>query len=157
MALHSLLVAYDGSPPSEAALERSVEIVSRTHAKFTLVFAIPVTGGALGVESPPGESILQTLDGARRMLEETRKRLEHRGVVGVETVLLEGDPVEQIVQYADQHRPDVLVVGTRGLSSAGRLILGSVSEGILHRTHCSVLVVKMMPVHPPPARSPAKK
>lgn len=148
MALQSLLVAYDGTPPSEAALARAAEIAQRAGPKITLVCAIPVTGGALGVESPPGGTIVETLDAARRMLGEARVRLEKMGIADSETKLLEGDPVDQIVEYAAQHPPDVLVVGSRGLSGTGRLLLGSVSEGILRRVHCSVLVVKTPPPRP---------
>ena len=56
--------------------------------------------------------------------------------------------LQAITKVAADEQADLIVVGSRGLSAAGRFLLGSVSDGILHHVHCSVLVVK------PPAESP---
>ena len=155
--LRSVLLAYDGTPPAEVALRRCAEIVSETRAKLTLVCVMPVTEGAIGLELPPGGTIADTVTAGRKMLDEARARAEKLGAGSAEAVLLEGDPVELIVDYAHRHRPDLIVVGSRGLSAPGRWILGSVSEGILRRTHCSVLVVKAEPAPTEPkAKRPPK-
>jgi nucleotide-binding universal stress UspA family protein len=150
MALKSILVAYDGTLPARAALGEAVDIVEVTHARLTLICVIPVMAGAFGIEMPPGESVVATIEGARSMLAAEKVALEKKGVSGVDTVLLEGDPVDRVLEYAAQHTPDLIVVGSRGLSEAGRFFLGSVSDGILHHARCSVLVSKSVvrPVSP---------
>jgi nucleotide-binding universal stress UspA family protein len=145
MTVHSVLMAYDGTPPAETALAEAVEIQKATHAKLTVICVIPILTPGSGIALPPGETITATIEGARKMLEATKSDLVKKGVTTVETVLLEGDPVDQVVEYADQHRPDLIVVGSRGLSEAGRFFLGSVSDGILHHARGSVLVVKSLP------------
>lgn len=58
------------------------------------------------------------------------------------TVLLEGKPAHQIKCYAEDQGFDLIVTGTHGLHGL-QLIMGSVSNGILHGTPCDVLAVKI--------------
>jgi nucleotide-binding universal stress UspA family protein len=53
-----------------------------------------------------------------------------------------GPPVETIVRVAQEQQADLIVLGSRGLSGLQRLLLGSVSEGVLSHAHCPVLVVR---------------
>jgi len=53
-----------------------------------------------------------------------------------------GSPARAILQYADELRPDLLVVGSHGRSAFGRLFLGSVSQKILHAAHGSVRIAR---------------
>jgi nucleotide-binding universal stress UspA family protein len=145
MTLRSIVVAYDGSPQSIAALDEAADLARETGGRLAIVAAVSLVAQGFGVSLPPGE-------GAERMLEESRKalaaekaRLAAHGLARVETHLLEGDPVAGIVAYADKHSVDLVVVGSRGLGGPGRFFLGSVSDGILHHAGCSVLVVKSRP------------
>jgi nucleotide-binding universal stress UspA family protein len=53
-----------------------------------------------------------------------------------------GDPVDEIVAYADTIDADVIVVGWRGHGALASALLGSVSRGVLHEAHRPVLVVR---------------
>ncbi len=155
MSLSSLLVAFDGTKPSLAALDTAVELAGHTGARISLVCVLPVIAAAYGIEMPPGASVAETIEATRRMLAEQKLALAERGVTKVETALLEGDPVDRILEYAEKHPADLIVVGSRSLSDAGRFFLGSVSDGILHHAHCSVLVVKSAAGRPSPRSSRA--
>jgi nucleotide-binding universal stress UspA family protein len=148
MALRSILVAYDGTASSGPAVEQAGIIANATGARVTLVSAIPVMAG-FGVVVPPGSTIPQILEEARRELAAAKAELEKAGVKNVTTELLEGEPVDEIVGLAHRTHPDLIVVGTRGLGSAGRFLLGSVSDGILHHANASVLVVRAPGPHAP--------
>jgi len=147
MTLKSVLVAFDGTLPSKNALTEAVEIVQVTHARLTLICVIPLMASAFGIEMPPGETVTATIEGARTMLAAEKASLQKKGLTDVDTVLLDGDPVDRVVAYAMENSPDLIVVGSRGLSEAGRFFLGSVSDGILHHARCSVLVSKSA-LHP---------
>lgn len=154
MPVKSILVAYDGTAPSAAALAQAVELAEKAGAKLTLACVIPVIATAYGIGMPPGASVAETIESVRTMLANEKLVLAQKGVTQVETVLLEGEPVDRIVEYSQKHPPDLIVVGSRGLSEAGRFFLGSVSDGILHHARCSVLVVKS-PTLAPAGRSHA--
>ncbi|HKN07427.1 MAG TPA: universal stress protein [Thermoplasmata archaeon] len=142
MTFKSILVADDMLEVSEHALQEAVDIARLTRAKLTLVSVIPIVSPSYPLPVPVGDSIASLLDTMKKRLEAQRVRLLTAGISEVDTILLEGDPVDRVVEYAQQHHPDLIVVGSRGLSAAGRFLLGSVSDGILHHVHCSVLVVK---------------
>jgi nucleotide-binding universal stress UspA family protein len=61
----------------------------------------------------------------------------------VATQTLMGDAAAAILEYAEQTKPDLLMVGSHGKSGFQRFLLGSVSAQILRHAPCSVLVVKL--------------
>lgn len=148
MTFSSILVADDMLEASQPALDEAVAIAKMSRAKLTIVTVVSVVSPAFGVPVPIGDSFTALLEGATKRLDALKQRLLREGVSDVETALLEGDPVDQVVEFVQKSHPDLIVVGSRGLSTAGRFLLGSVSDGILHHVHCSVLVVKS-PIPPP--------
>jgi len=77
--------------------------------------------------------------------EELLKRVEHQlyaqGHETVNTLLLEGDPAEQLIKHAIKHKAELVVLGCRGL---GRIkgLFGSVSQQVAHELECRVVLVK---------------
>jgi nucleotide-binding universal stress UspA family protein len=63
---------------------------------------------------------------------------------GIESssVLARGDAATEIMEYADKQDMDLIVAGSRGLSSFKGWLMGSVSRKLVHYSHCSVLIVK---------------
>ena len=53
-----------------------------------------------------------------------------------------GHPVDRIISTASDEKVDLIVIGSRGLGGFERLLLGSVSEGVLRHAHCPVLTVR---------------
>jgi len=150
MTFRSILLADDMLETSQSALDEAVNLAKLWKAKLTIVTAIPLVSPAFGVPVPIGESFAALLDSATKRMDAIKEKLLAEGVPEVETALLEGDPVEGAVQFVEKNKPELIVVSSRGLSPAGRFFLGSVSDGILHHTHCSVLVVRH-PTSPKPA------
>ncbi|NJK59218.1 MAG: universal stress protein [Oscillatoriales cyanobacterium SM2_1_8] len=62
--------------------------------------------------------------------------------VTARTCLARGGVRETLCQIAAQEHPDILAIGSRGLGSAERLLLGSVSDYVVHHAPCPVLVVR---------------
>jgi nucleotide-binding universal stress UspA family protein len=60
----------------------------------------------------------------------------------VRSKIVEGDPANSICSYAERMNADIVVVGKRGGRNVGTLLLGSVSEKVVHECCCSVLVAK---------------
>jgi nucleotide-binding universal stress UspA family protein/quercetin dioxygenase-like cupin family protein len=69
--------------------------------------------------------------------------------ISVEHHLAEGDPAEEILRLAAAMRCDVIVMGTHGRTGLGRLLTGSVAEGVLRQATCPVMVLKT-PLGPTP-------
>jgi len=63
--------------------------------------------------------------------------------IRVERKLLLGDAAHEIVELARNSKSDLIVMGTHGRTGLGRLLMGSVAEIVLRRSHCPVLTVKL--------------
>jgi nucleotide-binding universal stress UspA family protein len=62
--------------------------------------------------------------------------------VRIQMKIMPGNPVDSICTYAEQLNADLVIVGNRGLGGVGGLVLGSVSERVVHKCSRSVMVVK---------------
>jgi nucleotide-binding universal stress UspA family protein len=137
-----ILVAFDGSSQARRAVHVATEVAARFHATLTLAVVRPPgpSGGDLYLESlvplsDEGKALVS-------IVEEVRERAVAHGAAGVESVLLHGEVVETLLRWLDHHPQDLLVVGSRGLSRGRRLLLGSVSSGLVGKAPCPVLVVR---------------
>lgn len=74
-------------------------------------------------------------------LQPARAKLDATGIKYVFHIGV-GDPAETVVQYAKEKGCDQIVMGTRGLGSAGNLLLGSVATKVIHLAEVPVLLVK---------------
>jgi nucleotide-binding universal stress UspA family protein len=75
-------------------------------------------------------------------LEEQARRIEEGGGAVEGTRLREGRPVEAIVEQAEELDAGLVVIGSRGMGRLGRLVMGSVSSGLAHRSPRPVLIVR---------------
>ncbi|ONK81891.1 uncharacterized protein A4U43_C01F33920 [Asparagus officinalis] len=89
------------------------------------------------------------VDSARRAQEQNTNKLLGRALqvckerkVEAETLISDGDPKEMICQAVEQIHPDLVVVGSRGLSKFRRAFLGSVSDYVAHHARCPVLIAR---------------
>jgi nucleotide-binding universal stress UspA family protein len=62
--------------------------------------------------------------------------------VNVESVLLEGNPSEELIRYAEEEKMDVVVMGTLGKTGLDRLLLGSVAGNLVRHSKVPVMVVR---------------
>jgi nucleotide-binding universal stress UspA family protein len=76
-----------------------------------------------------------------RILGEGEQRIKSTKLQ-VKKIVVEGHAVEEIVRVANQENIDLIVIGARGVSHMREMLLGSVTDGVLHHVHCPVLVIK---------------
>ncbi len=135
-----IAVAIDGSAVADRALDTAIEVARRFGSGLTLL-----TVQALRSDYESSIPWKAEEDALRVMLEQSRERARGRGVDRVEVVYRTGHALEEILDFAHRSSPDLLVVGSRGLSRGSRLLLGSVSSGLVQSAHCPVLVVRPAP------------
>ena len=134
--MDNIVVGYDGSKSARRALEQVAEL-ARNGTTVTVVSAPPVRFTSLGAQAPGREEIAEL----EREVAEARALLEKRGVEA-SGVVKPGIPAGVILEEAGRRGADLIVVGTGRKKVAERLILGSVSDEVLHHAACSVLVVR---------------
>jgi nucleotide-binding universal stress UspA family protein len=137
-----ILVAFDGSSQARRAVHVATEVAGRFHASLTL--AVVRAPGPAGADSYL-ESLVPLSDEGKTLasvVEEVREKALAHGAAAVESVLLQGEVVGTLLAWLERHPQDLLVVGSRGLSRGRRLLLGSVSSGLVSEAPCPVLVVR---------------
>ena len=138
--MNRILLAYDGTDEAKAALVVAAELGTKLGAEMGVVSVVPMHPGRIGGDpwddaSVHAEELLQ----ARERLAAIGARAQfHRAT---------GDPATEIERTAVEHGYDMIVVGSRGLSTIGRLLQGSVSEHLA--THARANVVVVRPGRPP--------
>ena len=134
-----IVVGVDGSEGAAAALRWAAFEAGLRGASLTAVLA---TGPEKHLRfrrssTDPGADEAA----ARRALEEAvTAALGPSGTAKVERVIVHDEPVRSVTWVADG--ADLLVVGARGRSPLGELVLASVSQGCLHHARCPVAVVR---------------
>jgi nucleotide-binding universal stress UspA family protein len=134
-----VMVGYDGSKPADKAVEIAFSLAQSTDCRV-LVFAV-----ARPPEPATRVEVDAMLDDAREHFEESFKRIEKRAEelgVRLETAIVVGHPIEQIVHRAESDHVDLIILGRRGMSRFEKMLVGSTSEKVLRYAHCPVMVVR---------------
>jgi nucleotide-binding universal stress UspA family protein len=139
-----IMVATDGSEPVRKAVETAVEIAKISRAKLYAVYV--VTPGELSLPYPKDVGWERAaLEHFRTEGREATAYVENSGKaasVEVESVIMEGSPANEIIDFADKNDIDLIVVGTLGKTGIQRFLLGSVAENVVRHSKKAVLVVR---------------
>jgi nucleotide-binding universal stress UspA family protein len=146
----TVLVAFDGSAPSEDALRTGLEVGKGLHATVHALFVVnpgdytrvPPKASRFGQIDPAIARISEAISEEGAMMEKRIAEIaeEYRTPVRVHKKV--GDPREEILQLAGILGADLIVVGSRGRGGLRRLLLGSVSSYVVEHSSVSTLVVR---------------
>lgn len=138
----NILVAYDGSDLSAKALEYAKKFASESEdisLHVVTVYTPPASMGSYGVYN---DAFLEELKSETEdALKEATEDLADLANP-TDAHVLEGATGRSIVDFADEHDIDLIIIGSRGLSGFKEALLGSVSHHVVQKAHCPVFVVK---------------
>lgn len=146
-----ILVAVDGSEGSRKASEVAVGLAEKFDAQLYVLHAFQGYPEYMtmfpSAPSPSGEAIEAYETYARKAALEvvgrTVSMAEKKGVKAkAKTTETIGSAVEAITDYAVAEKVDLIVMGTRGMGGFKKMLLGSVSSGVVTHAQCAVLVVR---------------
>jgi nucleotide-binding universal stress UspA family protein len=138
--MKEFLVAIDGSDGSEAAIDEALDLARDVGAHVTLAFVRKTPSSLLGY--PYYERLLRNeLATARETLAAATSKAREAGI-GSDCEILEGDPVDEILSFADNRGIDLIVMGSRGRGAFAGALLGGVSSAVVQHANVPVLVAK---------------
>ncbi|QYR21608.1 universal stress protein [Paenibacillus sp. sptzw28] len=143
MQFAHILVAYDGSLSSVKALETAVRLVEDKQAeRLTVVhvYSIPYMAVADSIVTVPNSIQMDWLERVKILLADAGKQIAH--LPYAHTAVLEGSPAEAILQYTEENGCDLIVIGSRGLSSLREFMMGSVSHNVAQHSKVPVMIIK---------------
>jgi len=138
VGIQRILVAYDGSPHAEHAMNVALSMAGDMKAKL---FVISVIRPPEPAESAEFHAVV---DEGREKYEKSYipiRELAKQEDIELETEVVVGHPAEQIIHMADKMQASVIVMGKRSHTILHRWMIGSNSERVLRYAHCPVMIV----------------
>ena len=150
-----ILVAVDDSPVSRQAFSKAVSLAKALSSKLHIIHVItPVTqeyqdasliafsGGFYpgGMDEVVKETWANIEQAGLSLLQDFCEEAKKAGVVTEFTQKI-GQPDQEIVEFAKDWSADLIAIGSHGRRGLNELVLGSVSNYVLHHVSCSVLLI----------------
>jgi nucleotide-binding universal stress UspA family protein len=159
--IHHVLVPTDGSEYAERAVRFSAQVADRRHeAEVTVLYVHlrvqPVTQERASVQVPgephhevplvhdetDAEELVHAQEIVDRAVTEIKSLVTSPDVTVTGRVVVDDRIDEGVLKVADEIKADIIVMGTRGLSTLRGAIMGSVSHALIEKATCPVLIVK---------------
>ncbi len=135
----NLLVAVDGSESAKKAFEKSIYLAQNCNSKVDIVHVVQCELG--GDSANTFELIEELKENAKKMLEEYKNQAAKNNIP-IQIMVIQGDPAQVIIELAKTKNYDLIIMGTRGRSAFQELLIGSVSQKVMHHASCPVMVVR---------------
>lgn len=148
-----ILLATDGSEDASAATRAAVDLARRSGSELHVVHAFefipPREYMSVALRLRPVRSFRRRGQG---LLDEQLERIEEAEGTVASAMLKQGPPVDQILYASEEIDAGLVVIGRRGLGGVRRLLMGSVSEGLIHNARRPILVLRGEESAWPPSR-----
>ncbi|MBF0609757.1 MAG: universal stress protein [Magnetococcales bacterium] len=126
---HRILLATDGSRYSDSAAVSAIQLAKLSNLPLLIMTACP---------NPGNDSVCRE---SEQVISRLMEHASQRGVMA-ESMLVEGDPVQAILDTAAKRGVDLIVGGSHGRTGMEKVFLGSVMERVMGKATCPVLTVK---------------
>lgn len=145
---HTILIAIDGSDQAEAAFEFYHKWLHRPNHKLLLLHSVepPYMSGshAAYISFEAYQELLAEKKEKAKVLEAKYEGIfQQHNLTGTFRVVVHPNAGEAIVNEAKDSSARMVIMGTRGLGTIRRTIMGSVSDYVVHHIHCPILVFRL--------------
>lgn len=152
--LKKIMIATDGSTCSMLAADKGIELARLSKGTVYAVNVVSVayftpmdrdyfsSTGMNPYYEPMYEAMREAMKKQGQQAVEYLKGLGDLKGVNVVTVLLEGNPSEELIRYAEEEQMDLIIMGTIGKKGLDRLLLGSVTGNIVRHSNVPVMVIR---------------
>lgn len=145
--MKQIVIATDGSPSAQEAIDFGLDLALEQGAEVTFVHVLPpddyIVAGRGGPVIPRPHVV--EMDESEAALGEAANAAEGAGI-SYALERISGNTVDEIVAVAEAKNADIIVVGSRGRGPMTSALLGSVSKGVMNQANRPVLVVRGAPV-----------
>ena len=137
--IKNILVPVDGSEGSDRAIAEAIALAEACEGKLNFLYVANIN--QLAINACLSDAILEAVTKAGNVILDRAMEMVPAGVEK-EAFSETGSPAVIILDFADNHPTDLIVMGSRGLGVVKGVLLGSVSQYLVEQSKCPVLVVK---------------
>ena len=138
-----ILVAVDGSENADRAFEYGAYIAKQCEAEQLLIInVIEGFGRNIGAWEKHDSVVKDLEHSSNELLKKYKSKALSQAFTTTEVIRAAGNAGEEILRTAEREKMDTIVIGSRGLSTASELLLGSVSHNVIHNSKCPVVIIR---------------
>lgn len=140
-----ILVAIDGSPTSELALQEALKFAQQQNARLELVHVLEDIWYFNDDSMLNYAELLKSMRSNGKRILAQAQTLAQQAEVTTEIKLLEAGGkriANVIVEEAECWSAELIIIGTHGRSGFSRLLLGSIAEGVVRTAHTPILLIR---------------
>ncbi len=134
-----ILVPMDGSKYSEKALLHACDISKKYQSNLILLYVVEKSLPINLLDRKEYLEILRKF--GNNVLMKGKKITTDKGIDS-KIIIKEGNIVNEIIKLAKNEKCNLIIVGNKGLGTAARFLLGSVSNKLANNSPCSILIIK---------------
>ena len=142
MLFKNILVPYDGSSHSKHSFKVALDMAKKYNSKISMVTVLDTSTGWWAHTNLWDNAMV----GAKTLVTrefESFESVAKKAKVSFHSEIIESKSVTKaIVSYSKSKKIDLIVIGAQGITGWDKLVLGSVTDGVVHRVRCPVLIVR---------------
>jgi nucleotide-binding universal stress UspA family protein len=145
--MKTILAAIDFSDATDRVVTAAAELTRALDGELHLLHVVPPDPDFVGYEPGPQhvrDQVAHSIAEDRHEIVELRDRLKKSGIQ-VQALVVQGPTIQKILEEAHRLPADLVVIGTHGHGALYDLVLGGVSDGVVRKSPCPVLVVPRDP------------
>ena len=138
-----IVAAVDTSPQGSRIVDIAARLARRNYESAVLHIVHVFKSSWMGQRTVDGLAVDQMMDEARRYLDHHVRMARRQCSAEVNAHFAIGEPDDEIVRLADRVGADLLLIGAQdSVGAIERLLVGTVTENVVRRVHCTVMVVR---------------
>jgi len=142
MLFKNILVPHDGSSHSKHAFKVALDMAKKYNSKLSMITVLDTSPGYWAQTNLWDKA----MGGAKTLVTKEFESFEStakKDKVSFHSEIIESHSITKtILSYSKSKKIDLIVMGAQGITGWDKLILGSVSDGVIHRVRCPVLIVR---------------
>jgi nucleotide-binding universal stress UspA family protein len=140
-----IVVGTDGSVTAERAVFKATAFAKAVGAELIIVSAFnnraPAGVASAGISIDAGWTAAAQ-GGAESVAKEAAEKAKAEGVTTVSYQAVAGEPSEVLIRVTEDAHADLLVVGSKGMQSTARFLLGPIANKVSRKVQCDLLIVE---------------
>jgi len=142
MLFKNILVPHDGSGHSKHAFKVALDMAKKYNSKISVVTVLDTSTGYWAHTNLWDKAMSGTKTLVAKEFESFESAAKKPKVSFHSEIIESKSVTKTIVSYAKSKKIDLIVMGAQGITGWDKFILGSVTDGVVHRVKCPVLIVR---------------
>jgi nucleotide-binding universal stress UspA family protein len=146
--IRTIITPVDFSDNASTIVESAAYVAGKFGAQLHLVFVVQNFEDYSGIFVPPvnlpnlEEQLFQSAQKKmEELVEQNRDSINRAGVKDFTSLVLTGDVTDEILNYAKEHKGDLIIMGTHGYKGLERVMFGSIADKVVKTACCPVLTI----------------